>query len=84
MIDGQEYASLFDVVPKDLNVRDELRRAIKAIEIIRKRPLIVYAANVIKSSSAAIGIDGSDDLPFSEMVAAIPSAAAAGGCPDSC
>ena len=47
MQDGTEFASLVGVAPRNLNVRDELRRAIAEIETIRKHPLLVYAANVI-------------------------------------
>jgi len=74
MQDGSEYASLVDVAPKDLNLRDELRRAIAEIETIRKHPLLVYAANVINVPvGASTEISYIDDLPFSEMVSAVPS-----------
>ena len=73
MQDGREFASLVDVAPKDLNIRDELRRSISEIEAIRKHPIIVYAANVIKApAESSIEISYADDLPFSEMVSAIP------------
>ena len=73
MQDGREYASLVDVAPKDLNLRDEIRRSIKEIETIREHPLLVYAANVINvPPGASTEITYSDDLPFSEMVSSIP------------
>ncbi len=73
MQDGTEYASLIDLAPQNMNIRDELRRAIAEIESIRKRPLLVYAANVIKSDAGlSPEISYIDDLPFSEMVSAIP------------
>ena len=74
MQDGREYASLIEVAPKNLNLRDELRRAIADIEKIRNHPLIVYAANVINApAGSSTDISYVDDLPFSEMVSAIPS-----------
>ncbi|QYY58438.1 SDH family Clp fold serine proteinase [Dehalococcoides mccartyi] len=73
MQEGREYASLVDVAPKNLNLRDELRRAITEIETVRQHPLLVYAANVINiPSGASIDISYIDDLPFSEMVSAVP------------
>lgn len=73
MRDGIEYQSLVDVVPvSDLDISIELRRAIKDIEDIRQHPLVVYAGNVIKPS-AGNEIAYIDDLPFSEMIDAVPS-----------
>lgn len=73
MKDGREYESLIDVVPRNLNARDEIRRAISNIESIRKHPLIIYTANVTKSiAGTSIDINYSDDLPFSEMVSSVP------------
>jgi hypothetical protein len=75
MKDGREYASLIDVVPSPtFNARDEFRKAIADIEAIRKRPLIVYIANVVNVQvGAATEISLADDLPFSEMIDAIPA-----------
>jgi len=74
MQDGREFASLVDVVPKDLNVRDELRKSIAEIETIREHPLLVYAANVINVPvGASTEISYIDDLPFSEMVSSVPA-----------
>ena len=73
MEDGREYASLVDLVPNNINFRDEFRRAIFEVENVRQRPLLVYAANVVTQiPGAQISISVSDDLPFSEMVAAVP------------
>jgi len=55
----------------DLSV--ELRRAISDIEKIRQRPLLVYAANVLKEMPGRTSIDVSDHLPFCEMVDAVPA-----------
>ena len=75
---GLEYASLLDVQPENLNARDELRRAIAKVEEIRGRPLLLYVANVLKpSSEVRASIDLTDDLPFAELVAAVPAEATA-------
>lgn len=75
MQDGREYTSLLDVDPSGVNMRDELRRAISAIETIRNRPLVVYAGNTISSkiTDVPVSIVLADDLPFSEMVAQVAS-----------
>ena len=76
MQDGREYESLVDVTPQNMNFRDELRRVISDIEAVRHRPLMVYAANVINApAGSSPDITYVDDLPFSEMVSAIPAAA---------
>jgi Serine dehydrogenase proteinase len=72
MKDGREIESLLDKRPANQNLRDEVRRAIADIEAIRQRPLVVYAANVVKPSEAS-GIVGADDLPFAEMITQIPA-----------
>ena len=74
MQDGNEYGSLVDVTVPNMNFRDELRRGITDIEAIRNHPLIVYAANVINTpAGSSSDISYVDDLPFSEMVSAIPT-----------
>ncbi len=74
MQDGNEYSSLVDVAPQNMNFRDELRRAITDIEAVRKRPLVVYAANVINTpAGSSPEISHIDDLPFSEMISSIPT-----------
>jgi hypothetical protein len=78
MKDGREYESLVGVVPKDLDFRNEIRRAIHEIEAIRSRPLLIYAGNVVRPTAGqSVGIVQSDDLPFAEMVAAVPAATTA-------
>ena len=78
MVDGREFASLIDVRPQNLNFRDELRRVVADVEEIRQRPLLIYAANVIKPiRDVPVSLNVSDDLPFSEMVAAVPNDTAA-------
>ena len=74
MQDGNEYGSLIDVLPQNTNVRDEVRRAIGDVEAIRQRPMLVYAANVLKAQvDTPVGIVLADDLAFSEMVAQVPA-----------
>lgn len=73
MQDGREYASLVDSIPQNINFRDEIRRAINDVEVIRQRPLLIYAANVIKNlQGTPIDINYIDDVPFSEMVSCVP------------
>lgn len=74
MQDGNEYGSLVDVTVPNMNFRVELQRGIAEIEAIRNHPLIVYAANVINAPAGSLpDISNIDDLPFSEMVSAIPA-----------
>jgi len=73
MEDGKEFASLVDVAPQGINLRDEIRKSISEIEAIRKHPTLVYAANVINvPSGISTEISYVDDLPFSEMVSSVP------------
>jgi hypothetical protein len=75
MSDSGEYGSLVDLVPTNLDLRAEIRRAIAEIESIRGRPLLLYAGNVIRSTAGPFaGIDQTDDLPFAELVEATPVA----------
>lgn len=74
MQDGKEYESLVGVDAPNMNFRDEFRRGIAEIEAIRHHPLIVYAANVINvPAGSSPDISYIDDLPFSEMLSAIPA-----------
>lgn len=73
MRDGREYASIIDKTLANPNVREEIQRGITEFEAVRKRPLLIYAANVLKQFDVATGIVGADDLPFAEMVAQIPT-----------
>jgi len=75
MQDGAEYGSLIDLIPANLNVRDELRRAMSELEAVRGRPLIIYAANVVRPGNGLTSIEVSDDLPFAELVASVPATA---------
>jgi hypothetical protein len=41
MKDGNEFASLVDVAPQGINLRDEIKRSISEIETIRNHPTLV-------------------------------------------
>jgi hypothetical protein len=72
MEDGNEYGSIVGAVPKEsVNLIEEVRRTLKEIENVRKRPCIAYLGNVVKPASES-AIDSSDDLPFEELVNSIP------------
>ena len=75
MVDGREFQSLLGFQYQNLNVIAELQKSIQEIKAIRKRPVICYVANVVKPTNSSISIDDSDDLPFNEMVASLPSSA---------
>ena len=67
MVDGYEFESLLHYQYSGVNVVEEIRRSIKEISDIRKRPVLCYIANVVKPVPVSISIDDSDDLPFSEL-----------------
>lgn len=69
MIDGREYASIIDCLPNDMDIATEIRRALSEIQLIRKRPVVCYAANMVNNGiKSQTGIDTTDDLPFLEML----------------
>ncbi len=74
MIEGREFESILKYKAIQMDLRDEIGKAIKHIQTIRSRPIICYLANVVNSRiNAPISIDKSDDLPFAEMVESIPA-----------
>lgn len=73
MVDGREFESLLKYQYHNLNFIEELRKSIKEIEAIRKRPVVCYVANVVKPTISSISIEDSDDLPFNEMIASLPA-----------
>lgn len=75
MIDKREYSSIIDkTYVDDSLIISDLQRAIADIQISRGgRPCILYAGNVI-SGGNQVSVDASDDTPFQEMVANLPSA----------
>lgn len=72
MQEGNEYGSIVSLMPTNSDLVPEIRRAIKDIEDIRKRPLICYCANVVRPVIDN-SIQSSDDLPFNEMVSKVDS-----------
>lgn len=73
MEDGREFESLLKFKAVNIDLTGEIRKAIKEIEAIRKRPLICYMANVVNSNiKTPISVDNNDELPFSEMISTIP------------
>ncbi|MFI3296239.1 MAG: hypothetical protein R3Y59_01270 [bacterium] len=70
MKDGCEFESLLGYHYNELNIVSEIRRSISEIEAIRQNPIICYVANVV-NRNINNSIDGTDDLPFNEMVASI-------------
>ena len=78
MVDGREYQSLIDAKHITINAQRDVRIAMTGIEAIRRRPLIVYAANMLPKPEfrgLSIQIDASDDLPFAEMIDGLASRA---------
>jgi len=67
MKEGNEYSSIVSLIPKNSDLIPEVRRALKEIEDIRKRPCLCYLANVVNPALGSSIID-QDDLPFNEMV----------------
>lgn len=73
MVDGREYESLLVHPVVNLDVATEIKKAIMAIQTIRKKPLVCYVSNIVNTKiEAPISIDNSDDLPFAEMISTIP------------
>jgi hypothetical protein len=70
MEDGIEFASLCKYSYDNIDIYAELRRSISEIEAARHRTAICYFANF---SAFGNGIDGTDDVPFNEMVNAVPA-----------
>lgn len=73
MQDGKEFESLvgnqFSVNLK--NIVGEIRRSLAEVQKARNRYAICYIANVV-NSNLNNSIDGTDDLPFNEMVNSVP------------
>jgi len=72
MQDGNEYASVANLAPENVDFNAEIRRAIADLEGIRGRPCACYVGNVIGTASEGSAIEAADDLPFNEMIASIP------------
>lgn len=72
MKDGNEFESLLGYQYQNLNIVNEIRRSIDEIETTRNNTVLCYVANVIRPNINN-SIDGSDDLPFTEMVNSVPN-----------
>lgn len=69
MVDSREFESLLKHQKVNVNIQDEINRALKDISDLRKRPCIAYMANVVNSNVKAVtSIEYGDDLPFSELI----------------
>lgn len=77
MKDGQEYLSLVLGSKNENTERDatfEIRHALQNIETILGIPVLCVVGNMYNPIlTAAISIDFTDNLPFSEMVDSVPS-----------
>jgi len=72
MRDGREFESLLRYQLENVDIIRELKKSIKEVEAIRKKPLICYFANMVAPRKTPVSIDDVDDLPFREMVATVP------------
>ena len=70
MKDGREFESLISYQYNNLNIVGEIRRSINEIKATRHNPVLCYIANVVHNNINN-SFDGTDDLPFNEMVAEI-------------
>ncbi len=70
MVDGIEFESLCKYQYENVNIPNEVRRSIKEVEDARGKRAICYFANLFSPFNS---IDEADDLPFTEMVNAIPA-----------
>lgn len=72
MQDGHEFESLLNYTFPNVDIISEIRKSIKEIETARNKRALCYIANVVNGINNC-SIDNTDDLPFREMVASIPS-----------
>lgn len=70
MEDGIEFESLCKYDYQNLDLGNELRRSIAEIETARNKTAICYFSNLFAVNNS---IDGTDDLPFNEMVSSVPA-----------
>src|SRR5690606_32184813 len=65
--------SIVSLIPEaSVDLLDEVVAGLRDIEAIRNRPCLAYIGNVVAGDAMA-GIDASDDLPFAELIAAVPA-----------
>lgn len=72
MQDGREFESLLGYQYNNLDVLREIRRSISEIYAVRNNPVVCYVANVVQGNINN-SIDGTDDLPFNEMISSVPA-----------
>ena len=72
MQNGREFESLLGYQYNNLNVVKEIRRSISEIYAVRNNPIVCYVANVVQGNINN-SIDGTDDLPFNEMISSVPA-----------
>lgn len=70
MQDGREFESLLGYQYNNLDLVREIRRSISEIYAVRNNPIVCYVANVVKGNINN-SIDGTDDLPFNEMISSV-------------
>lgn len=70
MQDGREFESLLGYQYNNLDLVREIRRSISEIYVVRNNPVVCYVANVVKGNINN-SIDGTDDLPFNEMISSV-------------
>ena len=69
MEDGIEFESLCKYDYQNLDLSGEIKRSIAEIEAARGKTAICYLANLFSLNNS---IDGTDDLPFTEMINSVP------------
>lgn len=75
MVDGREYESLIEKLKVSVKVdmTAEIRKVLLEFRALRNRPAICYLANVVNEQiKIPVSIDANDDLPFAEMISAVP------------
>lgn len=72
MQDGREFESLLGYQYNNLDVLREIRRSISEIYAVRNNPVVCYVTNVVQGNINN-SIDGTDDLPFNEMISSVPA-----------
>jgi len=70
MVDGIEFESLCKYQYENVIIPIEVRRSVKEVEDARGKRAICYFANLFSPYNS---IEEADDLPFTEMVNAIPA-----------
>ena len=72
MQDGREFESLIGYQYNNLDILGEIRRSISEIQAVRGNPIVCYVSNVVHNNINN-SIDGTDELPFTEMISSVPN-----------